>query len=177
MSNREPRQNLELKARCSNPSAVREALGALGASPSGAFSQIDTYFRVPRGRLKLRECDSAPAVLIYYERADDSRIRPSVYWLTQIPEPDALLGTLATALGTIAVVRKRRELWMWHNVRIHIDKVEDLGDFLEFEAVLSVDEPAEVSRPRVERLIATLGVTEDQRINRSYSDLLLATRH
>ena len=38
---------------------------------------------------------------------------------------------LAEALGVRSVVRKRREIYLYHNVRIHLDEVCDLGRFLE----------------------------------------------
>ena len=40
------------------------------------------------------------------------------------------------ALGTVVVVSKRRRLFLWEGVRIHLDEVEGLGSFVEFEAVL-----------------------------------------
>ena len=50
-----PHVNVEIKARCSDLDRVRDRLIALGARVVGTDHQIDTYFQVPRGRLKLRE--------------------------------------------------------------------------------------------------------------------------
>ena len=61
-----------------------------------------------------------------------------------VPQPETLLVALRAAMGIVNVVRKRREIYLWQNVRIHLDDVEGLGQFLEFEAVLSpeIDEAA-----------------------------------
>ena len=44
----------------------------MGAARHGTLLQRDTYFRVPRGRLKLRESDGETAELIYYERSEET---------------------------------------------------------------------------------------------------------
>ena len=62
--------------------------------------------------------------------------RGSDYRLISISEPADLSAALATTLGICVVVRKRREIYLVDNVRVHFDQVEGLGDFLEFESVL-----------------------------------------
>jgi hypothetical protein len=49
------RVNVDIKAVCRDPAAARAVLGALGAERRAAGSQADTYFRVARRRLELRE--------------------------------------------------------------------------------------------------------------------------
>jgi adenylate cyclase class IV len=61
--------SLEIKARCPDPSRIRAILKTHKARFKGLDCQIDTYFRVPSGRLKLREGNIENA-LIYYKRAD-----------------------------------------------------------------------------------------------------------
>ena len=46
---------IEFKARCGNHALIREILKSKNARFIGEDHQIDTYLRVPRGRLKLRE--------------------------------------------------------------------------------------------------------------------------
>jgi adenylate cyclase class IV len=64
------RRNLELKVRDADPKRSLRACEHLRAEDRGALSQKDTYFDVPRGRLKLRREVGAPAHLIAYERPD-----------------------------------------------------------------------------------------------------------
>jgi adenylate cyclase class IV len=165
------RRNIELKARCADLAAAREAALRLGATEVGVLEQLDTYFRVPNGRLKLRETTGKTAELIWYARPDHAESRRSDYRIVPVPEPAALKAALNAAIGTRGTVRKRRALLMWHHVRIHLDDVAGLGTFLEFEAVLSAPEDDSTARDRLATLGDALGVRAQDRIARSYSDL------
>jgi predicted adenylyl cyclase CyaB len=166
------RRNIELKARCRDLAAARAAAERFGARFEATLHQIDTYFRVPHGRLKLREIDNQRAELIGYERSNDTADRASHYRIVLVSDPAALRTTLAAALGVRGDVRKRRDLLRWHNVRIHLDQVDGLGNFLEFEAVVSETDGETISRERLKQLAAALNVSESDRIAVSYSDLL-----
>ncbi len=128
-------RNIELKARLRDRSHALAVCARIGAEPQGDIHQIDTYFPVPNGRMKLRQCDPGEDYLVYYRRPDVADSKASDYFIE--PASPTLKETLAAALGTIGVVDKVRTLWLWQNVRIHIDRVVGLGDYLEFEAVLS----------------------------------------
>ena len=73
----------------------------------------------------------------------------------------------------LVVVEKRRELSLYKNVRIHIDEVDQLGAFLEFEAVLDSQARDEDGEPRVRELSARFALRPDELIAESYSDMLL----
>jgi adenylate cyclase class IV len=167
-----PRRNLELKCRCADLSATRAALCHLGAISGGLEIQVDTYFRAPHGRLKLREINAATAVLIGYVRPDEGHYRASSYHLAPVPEPGPLKAALAGALGVRGAVRKRREIYLWHNVRIHLDEVDGLGTFVELEAVLSPLDDEGVSRARLDRLCSALAIDPAAGLAPSYADLL-----
>ncbi len=150
--------------------------------------QEDTFFIVPRGRLKLREfgggtvgtcggedSSDAPAELIFYERPDTEGPVSSTYSLVPVPDPAALKAALAAALGIRGVVKKRRSLYLAGETRIHIDEVEGLGTFLELEVVLETGDGAssrEEGVARCRELMNALGVTESDLIDRAYIDLL-----
>jgi adenylate cyclase class 2 len=129
-------RNIELKARCADLASAREAVRALGAREQGVLVQTDTYFHVPNGRLKLREIRGAGAELIWYARPDSAGFRASDYVITPIADAQTALAVLSSALGVRARVHNRRELWLLENVRIHLDDVEELGTFVEYEAVI-----------------------------------------
>jgi adenylate cyclase class IV len=168
----EPRRNLELKARHADLAAARAAAKRLGARPAGVEVQADTFFRVPHGRLKLREIDGQPAVLIQYDRPDRGEARVSAYRLVPVADPAALKAALASALGVAGEVRKVREIYLWHNVRIHLDEVDGLGTFVEFEAVLGPGEDEPTARERLDALSAALGVRAEDQLAAAYTDLL-----
>lgn len=137
-SSKEPlRANIELKARLDDVSFAESVCAHIGAADMGVDEQTDTYFTLGRYRLKLRESSRGGNWLIGYSRPDQPGARRSQYRITAAPNPGALKATLVRQWGIKAVVKKRRHLWLWQGrVRIHIDHVEGLGDFLEFEAVL-----------------------------------------
>lgn len=165
------RHNLELKARCSDLRAAAEHVRQFGALSVGVERQTDTYFRVPHGRLKLREIDVQSAVLIWYERPDQPSAKSSRYYLVAIAEPAQLREALAAGLGIRGVVKKRREIWLYENLRIHLDEVAGLGCFIEFEAVLSDGADLAASQALLDRLGNALGIEPANLLAASYADL------
>jgi predicted adenylyl cyclase CyaB len=166
------RRNIELKARCTDLARAEKAAQSLGATSHGVLVQTDTYFHVIHGRLKLREIEGRGAELIRYERADKTDFRASDYDVVPVANPAELKAALGRALGVRGEVHKRRLLYLWQNVRIHLDDVRDLGTFIEFEAVLEADADESESLERLKTLAERLAVRDDDRIAQSYSDLL-----
>jgi homotetrameric cytidine deaminase len=166
-----PRRNVELKAADPDPARSLAICRELGAEDRGVLRQRDTYFRAREGRLKLREEEPGGSVLIQYDRPDAAHARESRYRLAPVHDPETLRAALDAALGTLVVVDKERHLLLWEGVRIHLDRVAGLGDFLELEGVAPPDSDLAAERERVERLRAALGVGEI--LTDSYSDRLL----
>src|SRR5215207_2203808 len=153
-----PNRNIELNARSRDLSAAASAAKRIGATCRGVLHQTDTYFRAPSGRLKLREIRDSHAELIWYARADSPELRDSSYYVVPIPDPALAKAALARAMGIRGVVAKCRELWMYHNVRVHLDEVDGLGTFIEFEAVVSSREDDAASHERLATLTEALGI-------------------
>jgi homotetrameric cytidine deaminase len=160
----EPRRNLEIKARDADPARTLQAALDLGAEDRGELTQRDTYFAGARGRLKLREQTPGEAELIQYRRPEEDGPRVSEFRV--VPAAAELREALEAALGTLAVVEKRRRLLIADGVRIHLDDVDGLGTFVELEAPEDGDQEA-----KVERLTQALALGEP--IPGSYSDLVL----
>ena len=76
-------------------------------------------------------------------------------------------------MGAWVEVEKTRQVWLWENVRIHLDDVKGLGQFVELEAVTE-EQGIEESHRRVETLMRALEITSDQLVEGSYGDLLAA---
>jgi adenylate cyclase class IV len=166
-----PRRNIEFKARVADLAATRTRAEAVATDRCGVIEQVDTYFHVPRGRLKLREAQPGEAQLVSYHRPDAGEPRASEYRLVTIGDPAGLKAALAATLGVKAVVRKRRELLWHHNERIHLDEVEGLGSFLELEAVVGPDADERVCRQRLDFLLDALRVNSADMLPGSYSDM------
>lgn len=174
--NGKPRKNLEIKARCPDLRVAARAAKSLHARRAGVLHQTDTYFHPRHGRLKLREIRegrSSRAELIAYERADRASARESRYFVVPVLDATLLKSALKSAMGIRAVVKKRRELWMYHNVRVHLDRVEGLGTFIEFEAVLDGESSPSLSRKRLDALCEALRVNPGKQLAHSYVDLLM----
>lgn len=144
----------------------------LRAEDKGKLLQRDTYFKVPRGRLKLREEPDALSHLIAYERSDLLDHKESRYHLIEVREPTELREALAAILGIMVVVSKARHLFIFEGVRIHLDRVDGLGDFVEFEGVATdgVD-PAGFTK-LLDDLRRSFGILDQDLLPESYSDLL-----
>jgi predicted adenylyl cyclase CyaB len=167
-------RNVEVKARLADLDAARRAAERCGARFVWDDTQVDRYYEADGGRrVKLRTCGRAPAELIRYDRPETAGVRASDYEVTPVRDPDAQ-ACLVPKTEPIVVVRKRRELWLVDNVRIHLDTVDGLGTFLEFEAVLDAEHDEPACRAQVRRLLDAFGVADGDCLRASYSDLLRA---
>lgn len=165
-------RNVEIKARLPNLEAARAVAAKISTESPVELHQIDTYFHCTHGRLKLRETRGETAQLVWYQRGDSLDAKTSNYQLVEVPNPRELKAALTSAHGVRCVVDKRRELYLWHNVRIHLDTVVDLGTFLEFEAVLDRNGSEESGRRQVEQLLHQFEIESGDLLAGSYSELL-----
>ena len=164
---------IEIKARCSEQEKIRDILKGEGAEFKGLDHQTDTYFRVPHGRLKLRE-GNIENNLIHYDRPDQEGPKQSSVLLYRSHPESSLKGILMKALGVLVVVEKKREIYFIDNIKFHIDTVARLGEFIEIEAI---DEDGSIGKERLqdqcESYLKRFGVSDEDLIANSYSDLLL----
>jgi adenylate cyclase, class 2 len=167
-------RNIELKARIADPAAAHKVAEVIATKRLGEQRQVDTYFHCQHGRLKLRQIDGLKSELVWYERADHHGPKPSDYQLVPLSNPETLKTALAGALGVRTVVRKRREIFLYHNVRIHLDEVEGLGHFLEFEAVLGRNIDEATGQVQLESLMDHFGIAAADLLPASYGDMLPA---
>jgi adenylate cyclase, class 2 len=163
--------NLELKAWDRDPGRSLGVCEAIGATDEGTLAQLDTYFEVPRGRLKLREQAPGDDQLIAYERADDRDDTESRYRIVAVPDAAELKAALAAALGVRVEVRKARRLFLFEGVRIHLDEVEGLGSFIEFEGVATADRSIDSFTSLLADLRHRFGIEDDDLLAVSYADL------
>lgn len=167
-----PSRNVEIKARVADPAALRVRVAALATAAPVVIGQRDTFFAVPRGRLKLRRFDDGSGRLIFYERDDTTGPKTSFYSISTCPDAREIEAVLTRALGVRGIVEKRRELFMIGRTRVHLDEVRGLGHFLELEVVLSDGEPATDGEREAHDLLAKLAVPASALLAPAYIDLL-----
>ena len=163
--------NFEFKAYLRDAARVRAILERLRARSLGTDRQVDTYFRVPAGRLKVRE-GRIENSLIFYQRTNSSRARRSIVEMLLLPRRNSLRAILSRALGVLAVVDKRREIYFVGNVKIHLDRVRGLGSFLEVEAMTRSGDIRKV-RAQAAQFRKLFAISAADIVPQSYSDLIL----
>jgi predicted adenylyl cyclase CyaB len=164
--------NIEIKARVRDLAELRRRAEALSDKPVQVISQEDTFFHVPKGRLKLRLLGSNFAQLVYYERPDQDGPKRSNYHIYETHDPAGLKTALSLALGVRGVVRKTRYLYLAGQTRIHLDEVEGLGQFMELEVVLQDGQSETEGQSIAEDLMVRLGVRKEDLLEGAYMDLL-----
>ncbi len=164
--------NVEIKASCKDHERIRDILRSRNAGFRGEDRQVDTYFEVPRGRLKLRE-GKIENNLIYYERPDRSGPKVSRCMVLPAGKNPGLKEILSRATGVRVEVKKYREIWFLENIKIHLDRVDGLGSFIEIEAQgrEGVADQANLEK-QCSELMRDLGIRKADLIRESYSDLL-----
>jgi adenylate cyclase class IV len=177
-------QNLELKCRSGDLAEAARLACNLGARLDGEFSQTDTYFAIRTGRLKLRhtipvaDASVTPAweryELIFYRREDRREAKTSDYLILPVADGPAVLAFLSVALGVKVTVDKKRVVYLKDNLRIHLDSVPGLGNFLEFELIVKDAHPLPQCQEQMQHLVRHFRIVKRQLVTRSYSDLLLA---
>lgn len=179
------RRNLELKVQCEfgDLDSILERLHHLNCGTIDRFHQVDTYVEVAKGRLKLREFRSTAfpevverAELIAYARANTGGSRWSNYEVVPIAgdSATAMLRGLLLTHRELARIDKLRQVGVLGKTRVHIDRVEGLGAFVELETVVDGQEDGAASTEH-NQVIAALGLDRFPVVAGSYSDLAMAT--
>jgi predicted adenylyl cyclase CyaB len=165
--------NVEIKAKCRDHDFVRKILRSKSADFKGMDHQVDTYFKVNSGRLKLRE-GNIENFLIYYDRENKEGPKESKIILFKSDPSSTLKEILVNANGILVVVDKKREIYFIENVKFHIDIVQDLGSFIEIEAI---DKDGSLGKDKLysqcQEYMKLLGISDSDLISVSYSDLML----
>lgn len=165
-------RNVEIKARVQSLDAIRRLVTDVVTSPPELISQIDTFFVVPRGRLKVRQFADGSGELIAYDRADQAGPKASSYTLVSCADANALCAVLSRLVAVKGRVVKRRELFLVGRTRVHLDDVERLGTFVELEVVLRDGDSIEDGQQEAWELMRRLGIAPESLVSSAYVDLL-----
>ncbi len=166
-------QIAEIKAKSNKIDEIRTFLKSNSAFHKGVDLQIDTYFRIASGRLKLRQ-GNVETNLIYYNRPNTKAPKKSSVLLYKPNEAEHLKSILEAVHPTLCVVDKVREIYFIDNVKFHLDSVKGLGTFIEIEAI---DESNALYYDNILQqclsYMRQLNIEEADLISVSYSDLIM----
>jgi predicted adenylyl cyclase CyaB len=165
-------RNIEIKAHVADMDALTARAAAIADSGPTGIAQDDTFFRCDHGRLKLRAFDDGTGELIFYRRPDQGGPKESFYVLSPTASPDTLREALTLAHGQVGRVVKHRTLFLVGRTRVHLDRVEGLGDFMELEVVLADGELTEIGVREAHDLMARLQIPAQCLVEGAYHDLL-----
>lgn len=165
--------NVEFKAKSTDIIAAENILLQHNPTYIGEDLQTDTYFHVAVGRLKLREGNIENA-LIHYERENTAGSKSSQVLLYQHRPDKNLKDILTKALGIKAVVDKRRKIYFIENVKFHFDTVQNLGTFIEVEAI---DTNGSIGKDKLQEqcdlYAAMFAIRREDFMPVSYSDMIM----
>lgn len=164
------KNNFELKAHMEVGFAIN-ICSSIGAKFKYETQQTDTFYITREGRLKKREYDNM-SFLIYYNRLASPNFRESSYLKEDISNNINIGEILDKSFGTYATVKKTRRVYMLESTIINIDKVDDLGEFIEFEIQLN-DNNKQNHKDLSVSLLETFGINPEEIVPFSYADLLL----
>lgn len=165
--------NLEIKAYCSDLPKVESKVKKIDAKYLGLDQQIDTYFNTKKGRFKLRESSLSGSYLIPYIRPDQNEAKLSLYEKIVVSEVDRIKNIFGHLFGIHCIVKKKRSIYLYENVRIHLDDVENLGSFIEFEAVFDeLNNDETLQQNKIDFLMSELGISKDSLISVSYENMI-----
>lgn len=167
--------SIEIKAKSNDLNRIREMLNSRKANFNGIDYQKDTYFKVNFGRLKLRE-GNIENKLIFYDRQNVAGPKKSDIILFEYDKKSSLKDILLRSLGKNVVIEKKREIFFIENVKFHLDYIEELGTFVEIEAI---DEDGSIGKEKLleqcNYYLKIFDIEEKDLLTNSYSDMLQDT--
>jgi predicted adenylyl cyclase CyaB len=165
-------RNVEIKARVPSLEDIHRIARDLSGGSPELIQQEDVFFNCDQGRLKLRIFPDGEGQLIYYRREDAPGPKSSDYDIAPVRTAYLLREVLSLAYGVRGVVRKKRWLYWVGKTRLHLDKVEGLGTFVELEVVMDPGEETERGDEIARQLLDVLKVRSEDLVPCAYIDLI-----
>lgn len=163
--------NYEFKAYYNDLQKAEKICSDMGAKKIRTNAQIDTYFSVKHGKLKIRE-DNNQFSLIYYKRLNTAKARSCNYEKVDLTDQKEVLFTILNeALGEISRVKKERISFVTEQAIINIDKFDLIGNFVEVEVLMEKTKSKEEAVLLAKELQTKLEVRSSDIVSFSYADL------
>lgn len=172
---------IERKARIPDPEAIAASLSERFGAPSHS-RKVDHYYSQPGdtdNRFRLRTLDADPhddasGIVTWKSRIMEDGMEINEeheFEVSSAPEFASLLGRIGCTV--FAVKKKHTRAWrLDHGLLAELSKVEQLGWFLEVEAVIHDTEGVEQAKRRVNRVFEELGIPASDYEPRAYLSML-----
>jgi adenylate cyclase class 2 len=173
----EARDHLEIeaKAHCPDPVGVEDKLVSMGAELVEDIHQKDTYYKHPTRdyaatdeALRIREVSEETRVTYKGPKLDQTTKTRVEIELSVDGDAHSLLMRLK--FEPVRVVEKQRRVYHLAGLEVCVDRVKDLGSFVEIESKSS-NRDIEGEKKRIFELLHELGLEKFER--KSYLELLL----
>ncbi|KAA3595959.1 MAG: class IV adenylate cyclase [Calditrichaeota bacterium] len=165
--------NIEIKAKINNLKKLQILAEKISDTSCEIQYQKDIFYQSKKGRLKLRIINSEIGNLISYFRPDTKKAKQSNYKIFKTENPNSLQGILSESLEEIVTVKKKRLIYLVGQTRIHLDEVENLGNFMEIEVVLKPNQDSQEGHKIAKDLMEKLEIKSEDLISCAYADLIL----
>ena len=166
-------QSLDMKAELRDPAIARAICEKLGAAHAERVEQTDEYYRIPDARLKKRTTNEG-VEYIFYTRVDRAGTRLNQFTIYDEQAGRDRFGSISPPVVT--TVRKVRDVYQYRNGRIHLDDVEGLGTFIEFEALITPERDVVTAHKTLDDLWKHFRPVMGEVISASYSELVEQTK-
>ncbi|ANB72207.1 adenylate cyclase [Paraburkholderia phytofirmans OLGA172] len=170
-------RNIEIRARTDSFEELMHRAAVLALDTPRSYRQQDFFYDVPNGRLMLREFDDGtPAELAFYQSGDRDGSTVTYFSRSPVTNAEAMHTLLAQALTTRGIVSKERHVFQVGQMNLNLDRVDDLGDFVELEVPLTQDDVEAIGEADARAVFEKLGVVHADLVSVPYVDLLNAPR-
>lgn len=165
------KKNLELKLKINSIAIIEKMILNLNIGYNSEFFQEDIYYHFNKGLLKVR-IEGNEKFLIFYLRDEKKKDRWSNYSILKLTE-EKYRKFLDKSYNEVIRVKKTRKLFIYKNTRIHLDRVDKLGEFLELETVVNQDDVS--AKMEFDEVVTHLNLDLSKQINDSYKNMLMRT--
>lgn len=162
--------NLEIKIPVEDLSRLIKIVKKRGGRKIYSSRQVDVYYKLKDGRLKVRNSSGEKSV-IFYRRVEDGTERWSDFKVIPVQNPLEWINFFDNFLERLVVVDKHRTLYHLFNTRIHFDKIKGLGNFVELET--KVVNGKLKAKKEFQSVMKLLDLNIKDQILNSYSDMIL----
>ncbi|MBI2889340.1 MAG: CYTH domain-containing protein [Nitrospirae bacterium] len=164
-------RTIEVKARIDDFTPLQTTLRDMGARRAGEWEESDTYFKVKRGKYKLKTEDSGTSVLLYYFKDGVKGPKLCVCEQLKLKEKGRMGRFLQANFGQGVEVQKRRTRYTVDGLHVYLDDVRGVGKFVKIEAKVDADNSVHDSRRRVESLVKQFRLTDRELTSYTYDEL------